>query len=144
MNARTYTLSDYERRARAGMTQAQAAKDMGVSKSAVNNMARTYGIKFPRPSDRYVKLRDEGMSNSEIARACGVKPSAVTAYFKKNGIERNQRKPRSKHERTLRAAQKLGMSYREVADYLGLKSGYVKLVCKRIGIELADRRSGGK
>lgn len=93
-----------------------------------------------RSTDRYLKLHAQGLTNIEIARKCGVSPSAVTRYFQDNGITRNGIRRHSKHERALRRAEKRKLTYRQAAKEMGLSPRYVSAICKRLGIKLVDGR----
>lgn len=96
-----------------------------------------------RAGDRYLELHAQGLTNTEIARACGVSQAAVSAFFKKNGVARNKQRRTSKHNKPLRAAERAGMTYKQAAEHLGLSVDYVSRLCKRLGIKLVDGRTTG-
>ena len=99
--------------------------------------------KQKRTGDRYLELHAQGLTNAEIARACGMSPQTVTSFFQKKGIARNKPKPTSKHEKALRQAQRRKLTYQQAAQVMGLSQAYVSATCKRLGIKLVDGRSFG-
>ena len=139
-----YGASDYIRRAKAGMSQAEAARDMGVTREAVRQMAVKYNITFRdgRGSDnegKYLGLHDKGLANDEIANICGVSPSAVSLFFSARGIKRNSI-ARSKYADELRRMEKEGYTTKEAANELGIRQPAASALCKRLGVKLADGR----
>lgn len=74
---------NYEQCSKAGMTQAQTAKELGVSRQAVSQYAKANGLSFARGVNRGIPYGDYE-SISAAARGEGVTPQAVWQRVKRS------------------------------------------------------------
>lgn len=139
-----YGASDYERRARAGMSLSEAGRDMGVSREAVRQMSVKYGIQFAdgRKTEneaKYLELHSLGMPNDKIAEACSVTSSTVSAFFSSRGISANKI-TRSIYSESLTRMANQGYTTSQAAKALGISQSRVSILCRSLGLKLRDGR----
>lgn len=91
-------------RVAAGSTLTQAARDCGISISAVFNAARAAGVHQPRPMPRgaaattrrveYLTLRLSALTRTDAAAACGISPRTALDFDK--GVTKTGTRPRTR------------------------------------------------
>jgi hypothetical protein len=74
-----------------GLTQAQTARELGVSRASVSTAAKRYGYTFVRglagrPPADYVGCAARGLTKKETATELGVTLSAVVAFSQRHDV----------------------------------------------------------
>ena len=128
----------YREAAASGWTQAETARQLGVSREAVRKMAAKHHIPFPpTPREmattrkRRAKTLAGVMTREELARELGVGECHVSTIAKGMTIRKQRPHPRADQIAEL-AAQ--GMTVTEVAKYLGILPSNVSKVKAERGI----------
>ena len=122
-----------------GLTQAEAARKLGVSRQRVSQLAAQLGLAFrrgapPIPEERLKELARKGLTRTEAARQVGVSPDRVSKLAAELGIAfartwSRPKAPATELGRILQAARlACGYSYARLAALSGLHAGHARAI----------------
>jgi DNA-binding CsgD family transcriptional regulator len=133
-----------------GLSQAEAARELGVSREAVWLATKRYGIAFVSQAARVLAparraavadLARRGMTNHEIAAEAGVGIVTAIKHRKAAGIPCNRKPQAHPVVNQIAALAADGLTVSEVAAALGIARSNVSWIKKRHGIRfLRDGR----
>lgn len=135
--------------AAAGMSQADAARHLGVTRERVRQVANQYGITFGTSIVHVrAQLRREavahaakvGLSGPAIAEVFGCHPSRASQLAKAAGIKLYRKTKGGLYDDALRQACADGLSTTEAAERLGMWQPHVSAAAKRLGLKFRDGR----
>ncbi len=138
-NARTNTREKLAGLAARGLTQAQAARDLKVSRQRVSQLAAQMKLSFrpntvPVPKDKLGKLSKRGLTQTEAARELGVSQKRVSKLAREFGLGfatmlNRPRPPTTDLGKVLQKARvAAGLSYRRLATMSGLHARHVDAI----------------
>lgn len=93
MRQEGYRAGDYRHAIERGLTIAEAARELGVSKQAAAQAYRRYGARGLSKRERYARLAAQGLTRAEAAEKLGVTVGAVGAVARRWGLVFTSGKP---------------------------------------------------
>lgn len=137
------TIEQYRECSAKGLTEAETARELGVSREAVRQIKIRH--KMPFYTERGVRrgavidAHSKGLSTEEISKLLGI---SLGDAYRHQWLARLKPhfKPKSKYLDALIAAERSGMSKAEFAREAGISYPYASNLCQRFDIKLRDGR----
>lgn len=138
----------YRSMAADGRSQVEIATTLGVSRQAVNQAAKRYGIATKsgkRAADtthdaKVLRLTEAGKTAMEIASTLGMDAGKVRIILRRHGIKANKPTPKSKYASDLQELAASGLCLADAARALGVHPPAAHKLSVRLGIKFADGR----
>lgn len=141
------TLDDYRRCAESGMSQAEAARALGVSRQMVNIMAHKHGLWKARADvtaakvERVRLLMAEGLSITAIAAELGHNRLAVYDIARRHGITLNDGRKNYALRDRVAELDDLGWRQVDIARTIGISQGHVSTLLINMGRHRRSRKA---
>jgi DNA-binding CsgD family transcriptional regulator len=138
----------YRSMAADGRSQVEIATTLGVSRQAVNQSVKRYGIETKsgkRAADTthdadVLLLTEAGKTAMEIASTLSMGAGKVRIILRRRGIKANKPTPKSKYASDLQKLAASGLCLADAASALGIHPPAAHKLAVRLGVKFADGR----
>jgi hypothetical protein len=149
-------IAEMARRHRNGETSDAMSKDYGCGSQTITRVLKQHGhwdesLRYKtRLASQLQEIAERyraGESMKSLGRAYGCSAPNIHFILKKQGVETRPRGRAAMPQETLdwiREQRELGVTYRSIADTLGITQNRVMWICRNMGLPLDPHKSGSE